>query len=133
WINLPAAEKMKPPAYRDIAPDAIPVAEIEGGGRVKIIAGSIRSEGRDVRGPVVGGTTQPLYLDVHLPAHGRFVHALDPALNSFVYVYQGCLLAGAEAGGAALPAHSGGVLEGGDTIELAAGAEGARALLLAGR
>jgi len=31
WINLPAAEKMKPAAYRDIPAAQIPAVELEGG------------------------------------------------------------------------------------------------------
>src|SRR6187200_32110 len=35
WINLPAREKMKPAAYRDIQPDEIPQVPLPNGGRVK--------------------------------------------------------------------------------------------------
>src|SRR5512140_2789502 len=35
WINLPASEKMKPAAYRDIDPAEIPVIDLGGGGRAK--------------------------------------------------------------------------------------------------
>src|SRR3990167_8733640 len=42
WINLPAREKMKPAGYRDIQPNEIPVVPLPGGGRVKVIAGTLR-------------------------------------------------------------------------------------------
>src|SRR5690606_23427832 len=45
WINLPAAEKMKPPAYRDIAPEQIPVVALDGG-RDKGIAGRFPPQDR---------------------------------------------------------------------------------------
>src|SRR5713101_1852141 len=47
WINLPRREKMKPATYRDIAAREIPVVELPGGGRVKVIAGTITVDGRE--------------------------------------------------------------------------------------
>jgi len=49
WINLPAREKMKAPAYRDIQPDEIPLVAWPGGGRVKVIAGTLVVDGRAMR------------------------------------------------------------------------------------
>jgi len=46
WINLPAREKMKPAGYRDIQSQDIPVVELPGGGRVKVIAGTLTLDGR---------------------------------------------------------------------------------------
>ena len=60
WVNLPAADKMTAPRYQDIAPEAIPTVELEGGVRVRVIAG--RVGGRS--GPVEGVPTDPTYLDV---------------------------------------------------------------------
>ena len=39
WINLPAAEKMKPAGYRDIPSQDIPVCQSEDGRLVTVIAG----------------------------------------------------------------------------------------------
>ncbi len=39
WINLPAREKMKPAAYRDIQPEEIPRVALSAGGEAKVIAG----------------------------------------------------------------------------------------------
>ena len=50
--------------------------------RVRIIAGS--SQG--VAGAVQREATQPLYLDVHLPAGARFEQAIPAGHNAFVYV-----------------------------------------------
>jgi redox-sensitive bicupin YhaK (pirin superfamily) len=44
WINLPAREKMKPAGYRDIQPEEIPVVALSGGGRVKVIAGTLDAD-----------------------------------------------------------------------------------------
>ena len=89
WINLPAREKMKPAGYRDIEPSEIPVVALPGGGRVKVIAGTWSVDGQPTPGPIQGLTTDPLYLDVELPA-GRDVHATGAAdHNAFVYVFEG--------------------------------------------
>ncbi len=81
WINLPAKEKMKPAGYRDIAPSEIPVVELADGGRVKVIAGAVAAAGRTIAGPIRGGTTDPIYLDVELPAGAMFRHELPRELQ----------------------------------------------------
>ncbi|HVC11678.1 MAG TPA: pirin family protein [Burkholderiales bacterium] len=129
WINLPAREKMKPPAYRDLQPEEIPAVQLPGGGRVKVVAGALVAEGRETRGPIGGLATDPLYLDVELPPGGSFAQPVDAGYSAFVYPYEGSL----EIAGAPLPAHSAGVLAGGERIEADAGGDGARFLLLAGR
>ncbi|MBI4206241.1 MAG: pirin family protein [Betaproteobacteria bacterium] len=133
WVNLPAAEKMKPPAYRDIQPPEIPVVALPGGGRVKVIAGTLMNDGRSMAGPVGGLATDPLYLDVELPAGGRFVHPVASDYNAFVYPYEGGVGIGPAGAARALKAHHAGVLSAGDRIDVTAGPEGARFLVLAGR
>src|SRR5215510_14808507 len=68
WINLPANEKMKPASYRDIPPSQIPSIELPGGANAKVIAGVITVDGKRHAGPIQGLTTDPLYVDVALPA-----------------------------------------------------------------
>src|SRR5471030_2114089 len=64
WINLPAKEKMKPAAYRDIPARDIPVAEVAEGVSAKVIAGSVRGrDGKTVAGPIGGISTDPRYID----------------------------------------------------------------------
>ena len=50
WINLPASEKMKPAAYRDIPAAEIPTVALGGGGEVRVIAGDFAQEGARDRG-----------------------------------------------------------------------------------
>ena len=83
WINLPAREKMKPAGYRDIDPSEIPAVELAGGGRVKLIAGTLAFDGRSVAGPIQGLATDPLYADVELPAGAAFAQPLASERNTY--------------------------------------------------
>jgi redox-sensitive bicupin YhaK (pirin superfamily) len=133
WINLPAREKMKPAGYRDIDPSEIPVAALPGGGQAKVIAGTLAIEGKPVPGPIQGLTTDPLYLDVELPAGAAFAQPVPADHNAFIYVFEGSADAGAAGAAKHLATHSAGILAAGDRVEVTAGPEGARFLLLAGR
>ena len=125
WLNLPAKEKMKPAGYRDIQPTEIPRVALPSGGSVKVIAGRFES----TSGPIVGLTTDPTYLDVELPAGGTFAHAIDAGYSAFVYPFEGTL----KVGDRELKTHDAGVLGAGERIELTAGKNGARFLLLSGK
>src|SRR5205823_2186400 len=133
WINLPRREKMKPAKYRDIAAREIPVVEVPGGGRVKVIAGKITVDGREVGGPIQGLTTDPTYLDVELPAGAVFRHSLASDYTAFVYAFEGSVEIGAEGRSKTLGAHRAGVTSKGEEILLRGGDQGGRALLIAGR
>ncbi|MGH8278384.1 MAG: pirin family protein [Gammaproteobacteria bacterium] len=136
WINLPAAEKMKPAHYKDIPAEGIPTLELPAGGSVKVIAGTTTVSGKSIAGPINSGTsrlsTDPLYLDVTLPADARFEQALTAGHNAFIYVYEGEVTVGTDA--QRLDTHVAGLLDTqGDVVSLQAGAQGARLLLLAGK
>lgn len=133
WVNLPAREKMKPAAYRDIQPDEIPVVALRGGGRAKVIAGTLTSDGRSTPGPIQGLTTDPLYLDVELPAGAVLLHPIADEYNTFVYPYEGAVSVGPAGARRSLKAHAAGVLSAGDQIEIAADTGATRFILLAGR
>jgi quercetin 2,3-dioxygenase len=133
WINLPARDKMKPAGYRDIDPAEIPAVALRDGGRAKVIAGTLESDGRSVAGPIQGLATEPLYLDVELPAGAAFAQAVPDGHNAFVYVFEGSASVGSAAKARSLATHCAGVLSAGDLVEVRAGAEGARLLLLAGK
>jgi len=133
WINLPAREKMKPAGYRDIQPDEIPVVELAGGARVKVIAGTLDADGVSTPGPIRGLTTDPLYFDVTLPPGARFTHAIPAGYHAFVYVFEGSVSVGEGNAAQPLGTHKAGILSDGDSVEIAGGAEGGRVILLAGR
>jgi hypothetical protein len=124
WINLPAKEKMKPAGYRDIQPDEIPAVSLADG-KVTVIAGTYGT----TQGPVHGGSTEPLYWDVQLAA-GKTFEAKVPATHAvYIYPFEGSV----EVADRVLKTHQGGVLGSGDTLEVKAGAEGARFLVLAAK
>lgn len=123
WINLPATQKMSDPAYQEFTPGAIPEIKIDGG-RVRLLAGEF--DGR--RGVVDDPNTDARYLDVELSAGALFKVSLPTEQTAFMYVYEGSVTLGPTL----LPVHQLAVLGEGDSVELAAGAEGARFILVAG-
>jgi len=125
WLNLPAKEKMKPAGYRDIQPDEIPVVELPGGGRAKIIAGRLN----EMTGAVQGGSTDPIYWDIELKPQEKFETRVPAGHNVYIYPFEGSV----EIGDRVLKTHQGGVLGSGDSVEVRAGADGTRFLLLAAR
>lgn len=124
WINLPAREKMKPAGYRDLQADDIPEVVLPGGGKVRVIAGTYA----DASGPISGLTTEPVYLDVHLPAGGGFSCPLASGHNAFVYPYEGSV----RIGSTEVPLQSAALLSTQGELELSAG-EGTRLLILAAK
>lgn len=132
WINLPAEEKMQPARYRDIQPDEIPSLTLPDGGEVKVIAGSANLNGQTIHGPIQGLSTQPLFLDVRLPAHRHFSQPIAEAHNAFVYPYEGKIEVGPVDQLRALASQTAGVLVNGQQIEIRSADQAAAFLLLAG-
>lgn len=126
WLNLPARSKMIAPSYRDIPSDAIPEFTDDTGVCVRVLAG----ESHGVAGAVARPDTEPLYLDVHLPAGARFVQSIPTGHNAFAYTYRGSV----SVGGTEAPDRHMAILanDGGDAVGLAA-REASRVLLIAGR
>lgn len=87
WVNLAAKDKMTAPMYRDVPPHEVPVFTLGDGVTVRVIAGV--SHG--VTGAVTRPTTEPLYLDVALPAGSSFAQPIPAGHNAFVYVYGGAV------------------------------------------
>lgn len=67
WINLPAAQKMQAPKYRDIESQEIPELHLEGV-KVRAIAGTWQIAGQHLQGPLQDLAAEASYLDVHLDA-----------------------------------------------------------------
>jgi redox-sensitive bicupin YhaK (pirin superfamily) len=85
WLNLPAKDRMQEPWYRDIPAAEVPRFTLPSGVGVQVIAGS--SHGVD--GAVQREATEPLYLDIDLPAGETFEQPLPAGHNAFFYVYRG--------------------------------------------
>ena len=128
WLNLPARDKMCPPWYRDIPAEEVPELRTPAGVAVRVIAG--HSHG--VAGAMQREASQPLYLDLALPAGAAFEQPLPAQHNAFVYVYRGSL----QLGDQAVPTQRMAILANtpdSDGVRLEGGPEGARALLIAGQ
>jgi hypothetical protein len=127
WLNLHSSEKMRTPWYRDFQDAQLPRLVTPQGVAVTVIAG--HSHG--IEGAVTRDITQPLYLDLHLPAGARFEQQLPPGHNAFLYVYRGDVVVA----GQAVPAQRMAILSNdapADGVVIEAGAE-ARVLLIAGQ
>jgi hypothetical protein len=92
WLNLPAQNKMAEPWYRDFPSEVIPEYVTAENVTVRVISG--RSNGVD--GIVTREITEPLYLDVHMPAGATFETAIPKTHNAFIYVYRGSVKVGGE-------------------------------------
>lgn len=144
WANLPASLKMTAPRYQEVKAADIPVVRDEAV-EVRVVCGRFR----DTRGAVEGVAADPLYLDVAV-APGRRASLPVPAdHHAFAYVFAGegrfCNASAPLAVptesvrwlDTAPPADAGNhtlVLFGdGDAVEVEAGDQGIRFLLVAGR
>ncbi len=92
WVNLPAAEKMKDPSYRDIPAAEIPRYDL-GALRVKAVAGETTittpSGSETVTGYIRHLTTAPLFLDLHWQCDTPVRLTLPASHTSLLYVYEG--------------------------------------------
>lgn len=131
WINLPAAEKMKPAHYRDIPNKDIPVAKLPTGGSIKVIANQAKIGDQIVEGPIQGLTTEAIYWDLHLPKDNVFTHAIPDNHHSMIYVYEGSVAIGDQQ--RLLKKGNAGVLTAGDQLSVKAAEEGTRFLVLSGK
>ena len=127
WLNLPARDKMCAPWYRDFQAADIPAFTAAQGVTVRVLAG----ESHGIHGAMRRETTEPLYLDLDMPANAAFAQSLPTAHNAFVYVYRGALrVAGTE-----IPVQRMAILDNDAAADgvLLEATEPTRALLVAGR
>tara|TARA_R110001606_G_scaffold154037_4_gene295586 strand:+ start:4495 stop:5364 length:870 start_codon:yes stop_codon:yes gene_type:complete len=133
WVNLPAAEKMQPAHYQDLPADAIPEYATGKGGSLKVIAGALELNGATMSGAITGKSTEPLYLDIHLTPGEPVTLPVPGSHNLLSYVYAGDIEVHGEARQAGLKAGRLGRFDKGDLLELKAGGQGARLLIIAGK
>lgn len=127
WLNLPASDKMIEPWYRDIPLEEVPRFTSDDGVTVQVIAGSTHG----VDGAVQRAHTEPLYLDLEIPAGVTFDQPIPAGHNAFVYVFRGeAVIEGKGVGQARMA-----ILDnapGADGVRIKA-VENTRVLVLAGR
>jgi redox-sensitive bicupin YhaK (pirin superfamily) len=125
WLNLPAKEKMRDPWYADIPASDIPVIDLGNGNSAKLIVGAWNG----VKGPGPERAIQPFFADVSVAANGAVDVPLAATHNAFVYVFEG----EAKIGSDTVRKGELGVLSLGDALRVAAGGQGARFLVIAGK
>ena len=128
WANLPAAEKMMAPRYREILSRQIPLVSRADGVKIRIICGTVDG----VQGPVREIRIDPEFLDVDIPAGVVFSHQLPSAYAVFAYIFAG---QGFFAPGSKKPVGTENLVtfSDGDGLEISGGDKGVRFLLVAGR
>ena len=128
WANLPAAQKMMDPRYRDVLDIQIPDITTANGTRIRIICG----EAEGVRGPVEDIVIEPQYLDISIPAGAAYSHPTPLGHTVFAYIIAG--EAFFDEGKSARAENRQLVLfEDGEKIVVTAAAAGVRFLLISGK
>lgn len=85
WLNLPSQDKMSTPWYQDLAADTLPRLSTDSGAQICVIAGNSHGMAGAIQRPV----TEPLYLDVYLPAGSTLQQVIPASHNAFIQLYQG--------------------------------------------
>ncbi|MCC7497897.1 MAG: pirin family protein [Bryobacterales bacterium] len=145
WVNLPASLKMSRPRYQDVRAADIPEITDDDGTRVRVICGSFWGKA----GPVDGVASDPIYLDVSVPAGKRKVLPIETTRHAFAYVFSGKGKFCNASGPLAVPTEPVGWLdtappvqadnrslilfERGDEVQVQAGEDGIRFLLVSGQ
>lgn len=84
WVNLPAALKMSPPRYQEVAESAIPVTQ-KGGATIRIVAGNVNG----TVGPIKDIAASPLYLDVQVAPRQEWRQPIPAGYTAIAYVFEG--------------------------------------------
>ncbi|WP_218079243.1 pirin family protein [Anthocerotibacter panamensis] len=123
WVNLSARDKMTEARYQEFTPTEVPEVLLEGGSRVRVIAGVVAG----IAGVVRGIATNPLYLDVALAQQVTFQQAVPSGHNACCYVFEGVV----DMGGKAVQRGELAVLTPGETVTVRTADAPARFLLIA--
>jgi len=127
WVNLPADNKMMEPRYRGIDSKQISSFSPTPGVDVKVIAGKVG----DAEGPVQDLVVAAEYLDVEMKPGKEYKHKSHKRHKVFAYVFHG----GAKFQNSQKHSSTAGhlvVLADGNEIDVKAGEDGARFLLVSG-
>jgi len=127
WVNLPAADKMMDPRYRDIKAGDIPEFRSKDGISVRIVAGQYQG----LAGPVRDIICDPEYLDVSVPASLTFEHPVKKGHTCFAYAFEGSGVNAMDE--KTIPQGTLALFADGEKIGFAAGADGFRFILVSGK
>ena len=145
WANLPSALKMTAPRYQEVKAADIPLVQDDDGTAVRIVCGSFWGK----TGPVQGIAADPTYLDVSVPPRRRKTLPVETTRHAFAYVFFGDGKFCNASGPLAVPTEAVGwadtkppteaanrslvLFDRGDEIEVHAGEDGVRFLLVSGK
>ena len=124
WLNLPAANKLCEPWYRDFTAAELPRFTLTNGITGIVIAG----DSQGIIGAVQRPITEPLILDLHLPAGTRFEQEIPADRHAFLVPYTGQI----QVLDKSLAAVQLGILGPGEAVALES-TEASRVLLVAGK
>lgn len=127
WVNLPRANKMMPPRYRDIKARDVPIARPAAGIEVKVIAGSFGRE----RGPVRDLIVPVEYFDAHFDSGAEIILHARAGDHAFIYVYEGSTAIG-DAPIQSVRKNHLAILDDGDDVLVKAGDDGCQFLFVHG-
>ncbi|MGD1071644.1 MAG: pirin family protein [Bryobacteraceae bacterium] len=85
WANLPSALKMTAPRYQELKSADIPEVTDDDGTLVRVVCGTFWGK----KGPVDGIAADPLYLDVSVPAGRSRKVPIETTRHAFAYVFAG--------------------------------------------
>ncbi len=125
WVNLPADHKMDDPKYQEFNAAQIPL-EIREGAQIRVISGTT-SQG--LSGPVTQPLTEPLYLDVTLAPNATLSESIAQNHNAFIYGITGQT----QIQSRVVNRDELAILNQGSELEIQAGADGSRFLLISGQ
>jgi redox-sensitive bicupin YhaK (pirin superfamily) len=145
WGNLPSSLKMTAPRYQEVKSAEIPEITDDDGTHVRIVAGSFWGKS----GPVDGVAAEPVYLDVSVAPGRRKKLPVETTRHAFAYVFAGGGKFCNASGPLAVPTEGVGwldtsppaeadnrslvVFDRGDEVEVQAGEDGIRFLLVSGK
>ena len=145
WGNLPSSLKMTPPRYQEVKAAEIPEVTDDDGTHVRIVSGNFWGK----TGPVDGVAAEPVYLDVSVAPGRRKKLPVETTRHAFAYVFAGGGKFCNASGPLTVPTEGVGwldmappseadnrslvVFDRGDEVEVQAGEDGIRFLLVSGK
>ncbi|MCB1018397.1 MAG: pirin family protein [Acidobacteria bacterium] len=145
WGNLPSSLKMTDPRYQEVHAADIPEVTDDDGVHVRVVCGEFWGKS----GPVDGVAADPIYLDVSIPPGQRKSLPVETTRHAFAYVFAGNGKFCNASAPLAVPTESVGWLDTsppaeadnrslilfdrGDEVQVEAGEEGIRFLLVSGK